>query len=107
VQIEDAFLQKIRVIVEEHLADADFEVDKLARLTGMSRSQLFRKVKALTGQSPSIFIRSIRLRQGKELLENTQMNVSEVAYQVGFSTPTYFSDAFNEYYGIRPSQFRK
>jgi len=107
VQIEDAFLQKIRVIVEEHLADADFEVDKLARLTGMSRSQLFRKVKALTGQSPSIFIRSIRLHRGKELLETTQMNVSEVAYHVGFSTPTYFSDAFNEYYGIRPSQFRK
>ncbi|MCB9297948.1 MAG: helix-turn-helix transcriptional regulator [Lewinellaceae bacterium] len=73
----------------------------------MSRSQLFRKVKALTGQSPSLFIRAIRLQRGKELLETTEMNVSEVAYEVGFSTPAYFSDAFTETYGVRPSQLKK
>jgi signal transduction histidine kinase/DNA-binding response OmpR family regulator/ligand-binding sensor domain-containing protein len=107
VQIEDAFLQKIRRIVEEHLSDSEFEIDQLARMLGMSRSQLFRKVKALTGQSPSIFIRNVRLQRGRELLLTTEMNVSEVAYEVGFSKPGYFSDAFMEAYGVRPSQVRK
>ena len=107
LQIEDAFLLRIRGIVEERLSDSSFEIDQLARLAGMSRSQLFRKVKALTGQSPSLFIRAIRLQRGKELLETTEMNVSEVAYEVGFSTPAYFSDAFTETYGVRPSQLKK
>ena len=107
VQIEDAFLQNIRSLVEKNLSDSDLEIDALSRLVGMSRSQMFRKIKGLTGQSPSLFIRAIRLNRGKELLETTEMNVSEVAYQVGFSTPTYFSDAFTEAYGIRPSQLRK
>ncbi|MCB9051011.1 MAG: response regulator [Lewinellaceae bacterium] len=107
LQIEDAFLLRIRGIVEERLSDSSFEIDQLARTAGMSRSQLFRKVKALTGQSPSLFIRAIRLQRGKELLETTEMNVSEVAYEVGFSTPAYFSDAFAETYGVRPSQLKK
>lgn len=107
IKIEDAFLQKVRAILEERLSDSEFEIDSLAQHIGMSRSQLFRKIKALTGQSPSIYIRSIRLHKGKELLETTQMNVNEVAYTVGFSTPAYFSDAFNEAYGVRPSQVRK
>ena len=107
LQIEDAFLQKIRAIVMERLSEPDFEIDRLAQIVGMSRSQLFRKVKALTGQSPSIFIRAIRLQYGKELLETTEMNVSEVAYEVGFSTPAYFSDAFTEAFGMRPSQLKK
>ena len=107
VQIEDAFLQNIRGLVEKNLSDSDLEIDALSRLVGMSRSQMFRKIKGLTGQSPSLFIRAIRLNKAKELLESTEMNVSEVAYQVGFSTPTYFSDAFTEAYGIRPSQLKK
>ncbi|MCB0620678.1 MAG: response regulator [Saprospiraceae bacterium] len=107
LQIEDAFLQKIRAIVMERLSEPDFEIDRLAQIVGMSRSQLFRKVKALTGQSPSLFIRAIRLQYGKELLETTEMNVSEVAYEVGFSTPAYFSDAFTEAFGMRPSQLKK
>ena len=74
---------------------------------GMSRSQLFRKIKALTGQSPSVFIRAIRLERGKELLQTTEMSISEIAYEVGFSTPAYFSDAFLEAFGMRPSQVRK
>lgn len=73
----------------------------------MSRSQLFRKVKALTGRSPSVFIRAIRLERGKELLQTTDMNVTEVAYEVGFSTLAYFSDAFLEAFGVRPSELRR
>ena len=107
IQIEDAFLRKIGGIVEQHLSEPEFEIDQLARLAGMSRSQLFRKIKALTGKSPSLFIRAIRLHHAGELLQMTDMNVSEVAYEVGFSTPAYFSDAFTEAYGVRPSQVRK
>ena len=107
VQIEDAFLQKIRAIIEDQLSDTELEIEQLSRLVGMSRSQMFRKIKALTGQSPSLYIRSIRLHRAKELLQTTEMNVSEVAYTVGFSTPTYFSDAYLEAYGIRPSQVKK
>ena len=73
----------------------------------MSRSQLFRKIKALTGQSPSLFIRAIRLERGKELLQTTEMSISEIAYEVGFSTPAYFSDAFLEAFGVRPSEVRR
>jgi signal transduction histidine kinase/DNA-binding response OmpR family regulator/ligand-binding sensor domain-containing protein len=107
LQIEDAFLQKIRGIVMERLSESDFEIDRLAQGVGMSRSQLFRKIKALTGQSPSLFIRAIRLQHGRQLLLSTEMNVSEVAYEVGFSTPAYFSDAFFEAFGVRPSQLKK
>jgi signal transduction histidine kinase/DNA-binding response OmpR family regulator len=106
LQIEDAFLLKVRGILEAHLSDTEFEIDQLSRALGMSRSQLFRKIKALTGQSPSIFIRKVRLQRGRELLLTTEMNVSEVAYEVGFSTPGYFSDAFVEAFGVRPSQVR-
>lgn len=107
LQIEDAFLQKARQIVEQHLSDIDFDMERFARLVTMSRSQLFRKIKALTGKSPSVFIRSIRLNRAKELLETTDLKISEVAYDVGFSTPAYFSDAFLETFGIRPSEVRQ
>ena len=105
--IEDAFLQKLRAVVEKHIADTDFEMPQLERALGMSRSQIFRKVKALTGSSPSLFIRAIRLQQGKHLLETTQLNVSEIAYDSGFSSVQYFSDAFLEAFQVRPSEWRK
>jgi len=103
---EDVFLEKIRAIVEKNLSDADFEMPQLERALAMSRSQIFRKVKALTGKSPSLFIRSIRLHRAKELLATSQMNVSEVAYETGFSSPVYFSNAYLEEFGVRPSEER-
>lgn len=107
VEKEDAFLQKIRGLVEENISESEFEIESLSQLAGMSRSQMFRKIKALTGQSPSLYIRTIRLQKAKTLLEESDLNVSEVAYQVGFSSPAYFSDAFNEMYNVRPSQLKK
>ncbi|HUR31224.1 MAG TPA: hybrid sensor histidine kinase/response regulator transcription factor [Saprospiraceae bacterium] len=107
IEKEDAFLKKIRSLVEENLSESAFEIEGLSQLAGMSRSQMFRKLKALTGQSPSLYIRGIRLQKAKELLEDSDLNVSEVAYQVGFSSPAYFSDAFTEMYNIRPSQLKK
>jgi DNA-binding response OmpR family regulator len=103
---EQAFLEKIRAVVEAQLSDADFDMAQLEKALAMSRSQIFRKIKALTGKSPSQFIRSIRLHHGRRLLQTTELTVSEIAYQVGFATVKYFSDAFLEEFGERPTAVR-
>lgn len=100
--VEDQFLQKVRRIVEENLSDADFGLAQLCRAVGLSRSQLFRKLKALTGKSTSLVIRSIRLQRARKLLQTTELNVSEVAYEVGFKDLSYFSRCFQEEYGESP-----
>jgi AraC-like DNA-binding protein len=78
----------------------------LCRKIGLGRSQLHNKLKALTGQSTSIYIRAIRLEKAKELLRMTDLNISEVAYEVGFRTPLYFTQVFTEEAGLSPSGFR-
>jgi CheY-like chemotaxis protein len=103
---EDAFLQKLRSVVEANLSDPDFEMPQLGRALAMSRSQIYRKVKALTGKSPSLFIRSIRLHHGRHLLQTTDLTVSEIAYEVGYSALNNFSDAFLEEFGERPGKVR-
>ena len=106
LSLDEIFLQKVIGIVEANLADEDFGMHELCRAVHMSRSHLFRKLKALTGKSTTVFIRSIRLGKARELLETTGLNVSEVAYGVGFSNPKYFSRVFQEEFGIPPSEVR-
>lgn len=106
LQMEDAFLAKVRGVVEARLSDPDLEMPQLERALMMSRSQIFRKIKALTGKSPSIYIRSIRLARAQTMLRNTALTVSEIAYDTGFSSPQYFSDTFLEEFGVRPSDAR-
>lgn len=103
---EHAFLKQIRTVVEANLSDENFESPQLERALGMSRSQIFRKVKALTGNPPTHFVRSIRLHKGRELLQTTDKTVSEIAYEVGFSSVKYFSDSFLKEFGIRPTEVR-
>ncbi len=105
--LDDVFLQKIIGIVEENLSDENFGLPELCRKATTSRSQLFRKLKALTGKSTNHFIRSIRLEKAKELLETTQLSVSEISYETGFVNPAYFSRVFKEEYGMTPSEVRK
>ena len=105
--LEDAFLLKIRDVVVAHLSEPEFEMPQLERALGMSRSQIFRKVKALTGASPSVFVRSIRLHKAKALLRESALTIAEIAYDVGFSTPAYFSTTFLEEFGKTPSEFRQ
>ncbi len=105
--IEDAFLQKIRTLVEKDLSDTEFGMLQLIRGLGMSRSQIYKKVKALTGIAPSQYIRSIRLFHAQNLLKTTELNVSEIAYEVGFSSPSYFSTAYLEEFGSSPNETRK
>jgi len=107
LELEDAFLIKIREVVEARLSETDFDMLQLEQALGMSRSQVFRKVKALTGTSPSVLIRSIRLHKAKELLRDTPLTISEIAYEVGFSTPAYFSTTFSEEFGKTPTEWRQ
>lgn len=100
---EDAFVTKFRDFVEKNLADSDLNVETIGAELGLSRVQLYRKVKALTGQSPVELLRTARLQKGRELLQTTDKNVSEVAYEVGFTAPSYFTKCFKDEFGISPS----
>jgi signal transduction histidine kinase/DNA-binding response OmpR family regulator/ligand-binding sensor domain-containing protein len=107
VELEDAFLKKVRQYVEQHLADSGFDGPRLARAMLLSEVQLYRKIKALTGKSTAIYIRSIRLNKGQELLRSTSLSVSEIAYDVGFEDPNYFSRTFSQEFGVAPSEMRR
>ena len=107
LKIEDLFIQKVRGFITENLSNSEYDILRLTRDLGMSRSQVFRKIKALTGTSPALFIRTQRLQESKKLLTTTDLTISEIAYEVGFSTVQYFSDAYLEEFGERPSATRK
>ena len=104
---KNRFIQKVRLAIEENINDDTFGIPQLCYTILISRSQLHNKIKAATGVSTSIYIRSIRIEKAKELLENTDLNVSEVAYQVGYKDPSYFSRLYSEAYNISPSKVRK
>ena len=99
-----AFLKKVEQQVLQHLDQEDFSIEALGRAVGMSRSQLHRKIKALTDQSPSVFVRTLRLREAYRLLRAQKGNVSEVAHQVGMPNLAHFSRSFKEWFGKPPSQ---
>lgn len=103
---EDAFIEKLKHILEENLSDENYSLPELCRSVGMSRSQLFRKMKALINEAPSTFIRMYRMNRARKLLEETDLSVSEIAYQVGFKDPAYFSYTFHEIFGKPPSTAR-
>jgi signal transduction histidine kinase/ligand-binding sensor domain-containing protein/DNA-binding response OmpR family regulator len=104
--LEDLFLQKLQNAVLENLDDPGLGAEQLCRTVHLSQSQLYRKLNALTGEPPNAFIRKIRLHQALEMLTNTQLNISEVAYAVGFNDPNYFSRAFSKEYGKSPGEYR-
>lgn len=101
--IEDKFIKKARAIIEKHIDDEHFDLHQLYRELGIGRAQLHRKLKAITRRSSTSFINGIRLQKAKELLATTELNVSEVAYLVGFRDPSYFSRCYFNEFGMRPS----
>ncbi|MCO6492369.1 MAG: tetratricopeptide repeat protein [Phaeodactylibacter sp.] len=104
---EHPFLQKFYALVEAELSNPELDMNQLSRTLGMSRSQVFKKLKALTGKSATALIRSFRLQRGKQLLAASDLTISEVAYEVGFTSLNYFSSTFFEEFGERPSLLRK
>ena len=92
--------------VEENMARSDLSVEELSRELGMSRVHLYKKLLAVTGKTPIGFIRVIRLKRAAWLLRESQQNISEIAYQVGFNNPKYFSKYFKEEFGMLPSAYQ-
>ena len=103
---ENDFLSRFRSYAKKHLADPDLNVEQLAAEIGLSRVQLYRKVKALTGYSPVEVIRIMRLKEAEKRLKSTDKTVAEIAYEVGFSSPSYFSKCYRELFGILPGTSR-
>lgn len=100
------FLTRLNEILEDNMSDPEFGIKQLCQSLQVSRSQLHQKVKSLTGKSTSIHIRSIRLQKAKYLLSNHDWNISEIAYEVGFKNPAYFTQVFTKEFGMSPSSFR-
>lgn len=105
-EADKTFVGRLRTAIQENLGDSDFSVERLGEEIGLSRVQLYRKVKALTGQTPVELLRKARLTKARLLLEKTEKSVSEIAYEVGFTSPSYFNKCFKDEFDINPSSLR-
>lgn len=103
-ETDKSFVTQLRKIIQENLGNSEFNVERIGDEIGLSRVQLYRKVKALTGHSPVEMLRKARLMRARHLLRTTEKSVSEVAYSVGFSTPSYFSKCYKDEFGESPKK---
>ena len=104
---DSRFMADFGRVVRERMSDSSLSVETISSALGLSRVQMYRKVKQLTGQSPVEIIRVTRLKKAERLLKTTQMTVSEISYDVGFSSPSYFSKCFKDYFGCQPGEVRE
>ncbi len=102
-----AFMQRINTLIKVNLENDSFDTDALCKAMSLSRTQLFRRLKTLIRQAPAKYIKIMRLQRAKELLETTDMTVSEVVFKTGFQTLSHFTNIFQKQYGILPSVFRR
>ncbi|QNR86713.1 helix-turn-helix domain-containing protein [Pedobacter riviphilus] len=103
--IDEAFMLKLLKYIDKHIADEDFGVSELASMVGMSRPILYKKIRKLTNLSVNDFVKSIRLKKAMELFKQNRFTIYEVAYQVGFNDPKYFSREFKKQFGKSPRAF--
>ena len=106
-RLDRKFLDRVHTFVESRLDDSGIGVDEIAREIGMSRAQFYRKLKALTDCSPNEYVRVIRLRRAAGLLTEEGLTVAEVAYRVGFGTPSYFTKCFKAFFGELPTDYQR
>ena len=106
ISYKGKFIEQAELFILENISNEQFGVSELANLMSMSRSNLLRKIKKQTELSASQFIRQVRLQKGMELLKETELTVSEISYQVGFSNNSYFIKCFREHYGFSPGESR-
>ena len=104
---DQTFVTRLREVIRDNMGDSDFSVERIGEEIGLSRVQLYRKVKALTGQTPVELLRKARLERGRRLIEKTEKSVSEIAYEVGFTSPSYFNKCFKDEFGISPGVMRE
>lgn len=103
--LDKSFAERFRSLIEQNLQHADFSVEDMATQMGIGRTQLYRKIKSLTGLSPIEILRVARLKKAADLLHRTDMSVSQVTYETGFSSPSYFTKCFKEYFGVNPKEY--
>lgn len=103
--LDEEFVKSAILLVEQNISDSDFSVDMLGKELGMSRTNLYKKLTNITGKGPHEFIRTIRMKRAYRLLEKSQMQISEIAYEVGYSSPKRFSENFKNEFGMTPSEF--
>ena len=106
-KMENTFLSRFKTYVEAHLADSELSIEAIGQELGLSRVQLYRKIKALTGSTPIDLLRKARLAHARQLLSDASLSVSEIAYQSGFTSPSYFTKCFKDEYGMVPGDMRK
>ncbi len=105
--LDEQFIKRAIALVEKNISDSDFSVETMAAEVGMARTTLYKKLMAITGQGPAEFIRTIRIKRGRALLEASQMQITEIAYAVGFTTVKSFTMNFKAEYGMTPTEFRQ
>ena len=101
------FLQKVMAVINAHIGDETFDVEHLAQSMAMGRMQLHRRLKPLVNQSPAHYIRDVRLKKAKEMIEKEDLSIGEICFQVGFQSQSHFTRAFIEKYGVRPTAYRR
>jgi DNA-binding response OmpR family regulator len=104
---EKVFVERLTGIISENISNDRFGVDSLSSTMGLSRSQLHRKLKAITDQSTTEFIRNFRLRRAADLIKQGSGNMAEIAYEVGFSSQAYFTKSFTEFFGLPPGEYKR
>lgn len=105
--MDEQFINKAIQVVEEHIDNSEFSVEELSAVVSMTRGHLYKKLMSITGKSPSDFIRIIRLKRARQLLAESQLQVAEIAYSVGFSSPKIFSRNFKAEFGMTPTEYIK
>jgi len=103
--LDEQLIAKAIHLVEERIGDPDFSVEELGMAVGLSRSHLYKKLMGITGKGPAEFIRTLRLKRGRQLLEKSQMQIAEIAYAVGFNSPKRFTINFKNEFGMLPSDY--
>ena len=104
---DQTFVGKLRDVIRRNLSDSDFSVERIGEEIGLSRVQLYRKVKALTGQTPVELLRKARLEKARQMIMRTDRSVAEIAYEVGFTSPSYFNKCFKDEFGTSPGGMRE
>jgi signal transduction histidine kinase/DNA-binding response OmpR family regulator/ligand-binding sensor domain-containing protein len=105
-RLDEKFIEKLMGIIEKHISEENFTIEEFESEIAMSKSQIYRKLKALTGKSPSRFLRSVRLSKAKKMIQEKQATIAEIAYSTGFGSPAYFTRCFKEEYGHSPSEMK-
>ena len=102
--MDEQFMTKVLKVIGEHISEESFKIEELGTEVGMSRTQFYRKLKAITGMPASTYLRTVRLTRAKKMIEKNQGNISEIAYSLGFSSPSYFTKCFRKEFGYPPTQ---